>query len=137
MLLEGKRIFVVEDDPMGLAIIRTILQQAGASVPFDHWGDTTLKRLSNDPFPIDLILLDIMLPNQVSGYDIFDAIRAIPELNNVPIVAVTASDPDIEMNKARKKGFDGYISKPLDRTTFPQYVLAILEGQTVWGELNE
>ena len=134
MILKDKHIFVVEDDAMNLAVIRTILQRAGAIVPFDHWGDTTLDRMLSYPFPLDIILLDIMFPNQVTGYDIFDAIRTIPELSKVPIVAVTASDPDIEMNKARQKGFSGYISKPLNRFNFAHDIAAILEGEEIWGD---
>ncbi len=134
MLLDGKHIFVIEDDAMNLAVIRTILQRAGAAVPFDHWGDTTLQRILTYPFDLDLILLDIMLPHEISGYDILESIRDRPELGGIPIVAVTASDPDVEMNKARKSGFNGYISKPLNRLKFPQQIAAILEGQEVWGE---
>jgi len=134
VVLKDKHIFVVEDDAMNLAVIRTILKRAGAAVPFDHWGDTTLNRILAYPFKIDAILLDIMLPNQISGYDIFDAIRSTPELQNIPIIAVTASDPDIEMNKARAKGFDGYISKPLDRVKFAYQISAVINGQEIWGE---
>lgn len=132
MLLQDKHIFVVEDDPMNLAVIRTILKRAGAVVPFDHWGDATLNRMLSYPFKIDAILVDIMLPNQVSGYDILEAIRTVPELSQAPIVAVTASDPDVEMNKARAKGFNGYISKPLDRLKFPQQIAAIINGEEIW-----
>jgi CheY-like chemotaxis protein len=134
VLLKGKHIFVVEDDPRNLAIIRTFLQQAGAVVPYDHWGDTTLNRILTYSFKIDLILLDIMFPHSVSGYDIFDAIRAVPELRDIPIVAVTASDPDVEMKKAYEKGFSGYISKPLDHSSFTRQIAAILEGKEVWNE---
>lgn len=134
MLLAGKHIYVIEDDPMNLAVIRTILKRAGAIVPFDHWGDTTLSRMLDYPFKIDMFLLDIMLPHNISGYDILDAIRAEPELSDIPIVAVTASDPDVEMNKARRYGFDSYISKPLDRLKFAQMIAYILDGQEIWGE---
>lgn len=132
MILEGKHIFVVEDDPLNLAIIRTILINAGASVPFDHWGDTTLDKMLLSQSQIDLILLDIMFPRQVSGYDIFDAIQKEPKLKSIPIVAVTASDPDVEMNKAREKGFQGYISKPIDRSKFVHQVNLILSGTEIW-----
>ncbi len=134
MLLQGKHIYVVEDDPMNLAVIRTILKRAGAIVPFDHWGDTTLSRMLDYPFNIDMILLDIMLPHNVSGYDIFEIIRAESSLKDIPIVAVTASDPDVEMNKARQMGFDSYITKPLDRLKFAKTIAAILDGAEVWGE---
>ena len=133
MLLKNKHIFIVEDDPTNRAVILTILKQNGATVSFDHWGDTTLSNMKNMP-QLDLILLDLMLPKQVSGYDVFDALRQLPEFQDVPVVAVTASDPDVEMNKARQKGLNGYISKPINRRKFPQQVKAVLNGEEVWGD---
>jgi CheY-like chemotaxis protein len=83
---------------------------------------------------IDLILLDIMLPGKISGYDIFDEIKLVPRLQDTPIVAVTASDPDIEVPKAKEKGFNGYVSKPIDRNQFPHDMLKVIEGGEVWPE---
>lgn len=100
---------------------------------YGFWGDTTLSNMKNMP-QIDLILLDLMPPRQVSGYDVFDALRQLPEFQDVPVVAVTASDPDVEMNKARQKGLNGYISKPINRRLFPQQVKAVLDGEEVWGD---
>lgn len=132
--LKDKHIFVVEDNVSNLAVIRTILRQTGAHVPCEHWGDTTLKKMLSYPYGIDIILLDLMFPQKVTGYDVFDAIRETPELAHIPIVAVTASDPDVEMKKVRDKGFNGYISKPVDRYKFPKQLEAILNGEEVWGE---
>lgn len=123
----------MEDDPINYSVILTILRQHGAILTHDYWGDTTLSRLKNHPFPLDLILLDLMLPGQATGYDVFDAIRALPELDNVPIVAVSAADPDVEMPRARAKGFSGYISKPINRRHFPEQLVQILAGETFWG----
>ena len=134
MILDGKTIFLVEDDPVNLAVIRVSLQTQGAMVPYDHWGDSTLKKMLYSAGEIDLILLDIMLPGKVTGYDIFDEIKKIPELKNTPIVAVSASDADLEVPKARKKGFNGYISKPIDRNQFPNNLLSVIEGGEVWPE---
>lgn len=131
-ILEGKSIFMVEDDPTNLAVIRVILQNAGATVPFDSWGDMTLKKMVGYYEKIDLILLDIMLPNGRSGYEVFDAIKAEPTLNNIPIVAVTASDPDLEMPKVKAKGFSGYISKPIDRHQLPLDLEKVLNGEPIW-----
>lgn len=135
MLLQGKRIFVIEDDPSNLAIIATLLRRNGASVPFDTWGTGAVKTIKFS-LPIDLILLDLALPRGVSGYDIYDEIRAVPELVDIPVVVVTAADPGIEMSKARAKGLDGFIAKPLSYQTFGKAIAAILEGQQVWGDLE-
>lgn len=132
MLLEGKTIFLVEDDSVNLAIIRVLLKEHGANTPFDHWGDTTLSNMINLTSKPDIILLDIMLPGKVTGFDIFDLIKAEPKLANIPIVAVTASDPDTTMPKAKAKGFNGYISKPINRHKFPKLLHKVLNGEEVW-----
>ncbi|MCP5094327.1 MAG: response regulator [Chloroflexi bacterium] len=132
MLLENKNIFLLEDDPVNFSVIQTILRKNGAATLLDYWGDTTLKKMMNYPFQLDLILLDIMLPGRATGYDVLDAIRMIPEFKDIPIVAITASDPDTEIPKARKRGFDGYISKPINRYRFPKQLVAILNGESIW-----
>jgi CheY-like chemotaxis protein len=133
MLLQGKRIFVVEDDSSNLAIIRTILLRHGASVPFEAWGHKTVEAMLRS-LPIDLILLDLALPNGVSGYDVYDQLGDVPELADVPVVVVTAADPSTEMIRAREKGLSGFISKPIHYGTFAKTVAAALEGKPVWGD---
>ena len=135
MLLSGKRIFVVEDDPSNLAIITTILRRHGASVPFETWGTGSVETLKMC-LPIDLILLDLALPRGVSGYDVYDEIRSFPELADIPVVIVTAADPGIEMPVAREKGMNGFISKPLSYSTFGKSIASILNGNQVWGDFD-
>ena len=130
-MLDDKRIFVVEDDPTNLAIISTILRRHGATVLFDNWGSGTVEKLL-DSRPIDIILLDLALPRGVSGYDIYDQIREEKALDEVPVVIVTAADPSMEMNKAREKGVNGFISKPISYGTFGRAVANVLEGREIW-----
>lgn len=133
MLLKDRRIFVVEDDPGNLAIVRTILLKQGASVPFDTWGSGTVDSLMKS-LPVDLILMDLALPRGVSGYDVIDQIRQVPELASIPVVIVTAADPSVEMVKARSRGVNGFISKPIKYGTFPMAIRSVLEGKQVWGD---
>ena len=134
MILDGKTVFLIEDDPVNLAVIRTSLQEQGAAVPYDHWGDSSLKKMLFSSQKIDLILLAIKLSGKISGYDLFEEIKLVPRFQNIPIVAVTASDPDLEVPKAREKGFNGYISKPIDRKQFPYDIMKVIEGGEVWPE---
>ena len=133
MLLTNKHIFIIEDNAANAGIILTTLQMYGAQTHFDRWGTHAVHRL-RELKNIDLILMDLMLANNVSGYDVYDQIKATPEIATIPIVIVSASDANIEMNKAREKGFAGYISKPIDFTTFPKMIAAILEGKEVWAD---
>lgn len=136
MSLENKRIFLLEDDTNNLVIISSILRRNGAEVFNDTWGSNTVYMIKRS-LPIDIILLDLMLPDNVSGYDVFAQIKATPQLNGIPVVAVTAKDPDREMKIAREKGFSGYISKPIRSKPFAQAIAALIAGEQVWGELSQ
>jgi two-component system, cell cycle response regulator DivK len=131
--LQGRRIFVVEDDAFSLGIVITLLEQEGASVRFDGWGLSTLSRIENF-MPIDLVLMDIHLPN-TDGFTVFDEIRHCGPLQDLKVVAMTASDPAIMMKKARERGFAGFVSKPIRMKTFAQTIATILNGQEVWDAL--
>jgi CheY-like chemotaxis protein len=130
-ILENKRIFIVEDDISNMAIFAVTLSNNGAMVIQDHWNSSTIQFIKRS-MPIDIILLDLMLRRGVSGYDIFDAIKADPELANIPVVAVSASDPEIEIPKAKSKGMGGFIGKPISLLEFPKQVAACLSGEQLW-----
>lgn len=132
MSLKGKRIFYVEDDVGNKAVAQLILEMAGVLFAFERWGtENTIAKLRAF-MPVDLIMLDLMLAHQVSGYDVFDAIRREPEFGHIPIVAVSAADPSVEIPKARDKGFAGFIGKPISLRLFPQQIAELINGGQVW-----
>lgn len=132
MILKDKRIFIVEDNMQNRLIFQMALIRQGASVDFERWGRDTLYHIQNTS-RIHLIVLDLMLADGVSGFDIFDQIRALPKYNNIPIVAVSAMDPSIAIPKTRAQGFSGFIAKPIDNTLFPKQLASIIEGEKVWS----
>lgn len=131
LILKDKHIFIVEDQPKNFAVIKTLLEMNGATVKFDRYGDQMIERMISFQ-PIDLILLDLMFPNGVSGYDLFDAIRAVSNFATVPIVAVSASDPAIAIPRTQAKGFNGFIAKPISYEWFPRQIANILNHEEVW-----
>jgi two-component system, sensor histidine kinase and response regulator len=133
MILQDKNIFIVEDDSTNLAIISALLRRNGATILFDRWGIDTITRIQRAK-NIDIILMDLMLPNGVTGYDVFDSLKTVPSLATIPVVMVSAADPTLEMNRARTKGFMGFISKPINHRKFPTYIAQIIEGIPLWGE---
>lgn len=64
-----------------------------------------------------LILLDIQLP-KMDGYSVARALREQPELQHVPIVAVTSYAMLGDREKALASGCDGYLEKPINPETF-------------------
>jgi len=131
MLLKGKRIFLVEDNLANRAIEQLLLEQQGARTAIERWGTNTIESLRSF-MPVDIILLDLMFPNGVTGYDIFDQIRAHNEFDNIPVIAVSASDPSSAISRTREQGFDGFISKPVRFDQFPKQIAKALEGEGIW-----
>lgn len=129
-LLENKRLFIVEDNAAYIAIASIYLRYEGATVESERWGrnvpNILLKQL-----PIHAILMDLILSHNTSGFDVFDQIRRIPQLAAIPIIAVSAADPEVVMPRAKKMGFAGFISRPIS-PSLVRYVAAVLEGKNVW-----
>jgi hypothetical protein len=130
-LLLNKRIFVVEDHSENRIITRLALSPHGAKVEFEYWGRDTVRRLRTFA-PVDVVLLDLMLGQGVTGYDLFRKIRAEAAFANVPIAAVSASDPAVAIPKCRELGFTGFIAKPIDDELFPEQVAKIIRHEPVW-----
>lgn len=131
MDLTGKWIFIVEDDRRNRVIYQVMLQRHRALPTFDKWGLGTIDKLKRQQ-KFDIIVLDLMLSTEVSGFDVFAEIRTHPELDHVPIVAVSAADPSTALPKAQQMGFDGFISKPIDSDLFPEQLWNIMNGEKVW-----
>jgi CheY-like chemotaxis protein len=131
MLLTGKSIFIVEDNLENRTVFQMTLLRSGASIDFERRGQDTIKRLSNLPC-VDLIILDLQLAEGLSGFDLYDDIRAMSAYKDVPIVAVSAMDASVAVPKARAMGFSGFITKPIDKHLFPQQISEIFDGKQVW-----
>jgi CheY-like chemotaxis protein len=131
MILKGKTIFIVEDNATNRVVFEMALIRHGAVVDFERWGAATVARLANMP-RVDLIILDLMLADGISGFDLFDQIRQLPQYNAVPVIAVSAMDPAIAIPKAQAKGFAGFIVKPIERSLFPYQIADLIHGKTIW-----
>jgi two-component system, sensor histidine kinase and response regulator len=132
MQLAGKRVFYIEDDVKNRLIVQMILEASGAMVDFEAWGSAQVVITKLTLFRPHVILLDLMFPARVSGYDVYDVIRQHPQFNGVPIVAVSASDSAVEIPKAREKGLSGFISKPIEGRLFVGQIASVLSGEPVW-----
>lgn len=129
--LQGKRILVVEDNVLNLAVFATVLKQSGAIVVQDYWNTNTVNLITRH-LPVDAILLDLMLKHQINGYSIFDELQAHPDLAAIPVIVVSAADPDTEIPKAKERGMAGFIGKPISPSRFPQQVADCINGRPVW-----
>lgn len=73
----------------------------------------------------DIILIDLGLPD-IDGQTLIAFMKRAPELQNVPLVAVTAWPEDIARQMAEAYGCDGYISKPINTRIFADQIAAFI-----------
>lgn len=130
-MLAGKTVFIVEDNAANLSIAATLLREEGATVVFDMMGLNTVDQLRQFS-DIDIILLDLNLRVGTPGYDICGQIKEQPELATIPVVAVSGTDPSQGMPRARQKGLNGFISKPIDMDQFLSQIATAIGGAEVW-----
>ena len=131
MIFQGKRVFIIEDNLSNLAVFATMLRKEGAIMIQDPWNYGIASRLIQN-LPVDLILLDLMLRNGRSGYDVFDELQQHPQLKDIPVVVISALDGEVEIPKAKEKGFAGFIGKPVRAYSLARQLEPILRGETVW-----
>jgi CheY-like chemotaxis protein len=76
---------------------------------------------------VSVIFLDLEMPG-IDGFSAKDLMRQ--HYGSVPIIAYTVHVSEIDV--VRKRGFDGFLGKPLDSARFPQQLARILNGEPVW-----
>jgi two-component system alkaline phosphatase synthesis response regulator PhoP/two-component system response regulator VicR len=103
------KILVVEDDQDSREVLSRIIENLGYEVLAFASGKEALAEVAKTT--IDLAMIDIMMP-EMNGYEVLQAIRAMPNYGDIPIIMVTAKDQDTEVFEGYKYGADYYIPKP-------------------------
>ena len=131
MDLQDKRIFLIEDNIGNQTIAKTLLESHGAMVAIHHTGRDVIPHL--DRFkPVDLIIIDLMLPSGVTGYDVLSDIRNSERYNAIPIIAMSVIDRSEAIPQAKQRGFSGFISKPIKFRNFPDQIAIAINGEELW-----
>lgn len=111
----NKRILLIEDNEQNRYLASFLLQARGWDMVHAPDGPTGVD-LAQRIGPA-LILLDIQLPG-MDGYAVARALRLNPDLTRIPIIAVTSYAMPGDRERCMAAGFNGYIEKPIDPTTF-------------------
>ena len=104
----AKRILLVDDEPLIIKGLRFTLEQEGYEILTAADGEEALEVFRNEP--VDLILLDVMLP-KLDGIQVCQRIR---ETSNVPILMLTAKGEDMDKILGLEYGADDYMTKPFN-----------------------
>lgn len=101
------KICLVEDETDLVAVVKMYLEKAGYDVVTFTKGSEAISYIGN---PVDVWILDIMLGDDVNGYDVIKAIREKYPL--VPVIFTSARDQDLDRILGLELGSDDYITKP-------------------------
>ncbi len=103
-------ILIIDDNKLNLRLIRDMLSVSGHIVYTAESGKSALKMVAG--IKLDLILTDIQMP-EMSGVELMKSLKANPNCQGIPIIAVTAYTMQDDKTKIINYGFDDYLSKPL------------------------
>jgi PAS domain S-box-containing protein len=113
--IEGKpTVLVVEDNPDNMITVKALLGEEYTIIEAVD-GDSAVK-MAKKHKP-NLILMDIALPG-LDGIEAFKDIRKDARLQNIPVIALTASAMTTDRESILAYGFDAYIAKPINETVF-------------------
>ena len=121
---KGTPILVVDDDPETLRYVRAVLSDVGYS-PVVTADPGELSRIMRSEGP-RLVLLDLMLP----GTDGIELMRQVPELEEVPVIFISAYGRDETIARALESGAVDYIVKPFSPTELVARVRAALRDRS-------
>lgn len=130
-----KKILIIEDEEAIAMIEQDYLELSNFETEVVGDGTSALQKLSDNSY--DLILLDLMLPGGMSGYDVCKKIRGQVD---IPIIMVTAKTESLDKVLGLELGADDYLTKPFDPAELVARVKANLnqyerlKGQTAQAE---
>lgn len=131
-MLQGD-LLIIEDDPDDLAAMidatRKLHLSAIPRVARD--GEEAIAELSRDPLP-GLVTLDLNLP-KISGFEVLKRMRAEDRTRRVPVVVVSASSADRDIESAYEGGANSYVVKPVNYADYDRVLGDIIR---YWLRIN-
>ena len=121
---EGKKVLVVDDSKLNLKVAENVLKNFKVTTETVTSGLECLSCVNSKKY--DIIFMDIMMPN-MNGVEVLKKLRE--EKVNVPVIALTADAIEGQEEKYISEGFDGYLSKPIDKTKLKVILNKYLKGE--------
>ncbi len=131
-------IFLIEDNPVDVDLTLRAFKSKNFTNPIEvaRDGEQAIKFIDKwdmgESIPL-VILLDLNLP-KVEGLEVLKVFKEHPKYSTIPIVVLTSSSDNKDIEKAYKLGANSYIIKPVD---FNKFVDVAAQIELYWNVLNE
>lgn len=125
--LQGKRILLVEDEPINREIAQTLLEDVGFTVDLAEDGAKAVELVQANTY--DLIFMDMQMPH-VNGLDATREIRQLTKGSAIPIIAMTANAFAEDRELCLAAGMNDFIAKPVSTTLLYQKLCTWLQKRT-------
>lgn len=126
-------ILVVDDEPRNFDVIESLLSIQNYDLHYASTGKEALESL--ELMPIDLILLDVMMP-EMDGIEVCSQIKATPQWQSIPIIMVTALTAKEDLAQCLNSGADDFISKPVNSLELRARVHSMLRIKKQYDEIQ-
>ena len=125
-------ILYVEDEPRSRKVMQMLAAYLDLDnvVMFEDSADFLARAEGLEPRP-NIIFLDIHI-KPCSGFDMLKLLRQSRRFDGIPVLAMTASVMNEEIQQLRTAGFNGCLAKPVDIDNFPDALERILAGEEIW-----
>jgi len=134
---QNRPILLIEDNPMDVDLTRRAFARRRVINPIEvaRDGEEALKYLekweSGEPLPV-VVLLDINLP-KINGLEILHQFKTSTLAQKIPVIVLTTSAEDRDVQTAYKLGANSYIVKPVD---FEKFVDVAAQIDLYWNVIN-
>lgn len=133
----GARFLLVEDNPQDARLLQEAFRETEARPQVTHClnAEKAWKALQEGlkapatGLP-NLLLLDLNLPG-TSGHELLERMRGVPLLANLPVIVLSSSQAQADVNRARGNKATAYMAKPL---TMDGYVALAQDLVTLWSD---
>lgn len=119
-------ILIIEDQPDIRSLIRMTLEMGDNEIHEAENGDSGWHMVC--ALRPDLVLLDVMMPGTLDGYQVCQKIRSEPAISATPVIMLTARGQQSDFEKGKKVGASAYLTKPFSPLELIDTVESHLQG---------